>query len=358
MSDDTAHPTGSLRRKLPTIRPKMLGIVAVAAMALFLAALAFTLSFDALRALAIEINVHPSRAWMAPVAIDVAQAAATAGYVIFRVSGKYGYARFYCMALAIVTVALSVVGNAYHSWQMAARNIARVAAGEDLGFVPQPPAIAAIIAAIFPLLWLALFHLFTMLLQVVIDERAQHRNATAPRTTVQPASAHDFAAAPSTAPHLTSVDEHAHTVVAAAAPALAPHTCDDNDATQIEVDRDSIDANAPRVAPVYEPSVANTTVVDEHADGATRNGYPQTPDGLHRFLADCNFTKTVKEVVAMLIDDPHLKQTEVAQRLHVDKSTVSRRWRLFVAAAETEGFAVPPLPAIEVSAPVRELQPA
>ncbi len=177
MSDDSNLSETALQDKVPPMRSKMVGVAAVAAMALFLAALAFTLSFDALRALAIEINVHPGRAWMAPVAIDVAQAAATAGYVIFRVANRYTWARRYCMTLAVVTVALSVVGNSYHSYQLAARNLARVAAGDILDFIPQPPAIAAVIAAIFPLLWLALFHLFTMMLQVVIDKRAQHRGA-------------------------------------------------------------------------------------------------------------------------------------------------------------------------------------
>jgi len=66
----------------------------------------------------------------------------------------------------------------------------------------------------------------------------------------------------------------------------------------------------------------------------------------------------VKHVAAILIDEPHLRQTQVARRLHVDKSTVSRRWRLFVTAAATEGFTVPPLPAADATEPVRKLQPA
>lgn len=79
---------------------------------------------------------------------------------------------------------------------------------------------------------------------------------------------------------------------------------------------------------------------------------------MHQFLADSSFTDSVKRVAAMRIDEPHLRQTQVARRLHVDKSTVSRRWRSFVAAAEAEGFAVSPLLATDSAGPVRELQPA
>ncbi|NKT16011.1 hypothetical protein GS495_25250 [Rhodococcus hoagii] len=49
-------------------------------------------------------------------------------------------------------------------------------------------------------------------------------------------------------------------------------------------------------------------------------------------------------------------------RFHVDKSTISRRWTPFVAAAKAEGFTVPPLPrpilAEARTQQIRELQPA
>ncbi|QHG85255.1 DUF2637 domain-containing protein (plasmid) [Rhodococcus rhodochrous] len=334
----------------------MLGVAAVATMALFLAGLAFTLSFDALRALAIEINVHPSRAWMAPVAIDVAQAAATAGYVIFRVANRHAWARRYCMSLAVVTVALSVVGNSYHSYQLAARNLARVAAGEMLDFIPQPPAIAAVIAAIFPLLWLALFHLFTMMLQVVIDERIQRRDAATVdhvvhRTDTSVASARGEA---------EKALERETTLVAAATPQNATSEVgapDRRHAPHGASQNESAESGVAAMATSDEIPVADVAV-DHRGGDATRNGYPQTPAGLHQFLADGDFTDPVKHVAAMLIDEPHLRQTQVARRLHVDKSTVSRRWRLFVAAAVTEGFTVPPLPAADATEMVRELQPA
>ena len=357
MSDDPTRPEPPLQGDVPPVRSKMFGVAAVAAMALFLAALAFTLSFDALRALAIEINVHPGRAWMAPVAIDVAQAAATAGYVIVRVANRYSWARRYCMTLAVVTVALSVVGNSYHSYQQAARNLARVAAGEMLGFIPQPPAIAATIAAIFPLLWLALFHLATMMLQVVIDERSQHRNAATPQQSMQQQSL----AAPPTRTAPENGSEHDPTPAAAATPVdatPAPVAHGVHNATPDASPETFPEPNALSVATTNEIPVAPAQRESDRADHATHHGYPQTSAGLHRFLTDGNFTDPVRQVAAMLIDEPHLRQTHVAQRLHVDKSTVSRRWRLFVAAAETEGFTVPPLPAADATETIRELQPA
>ncbi|WP_153008472.1 DUF2637 domain-containing protein [Rhodococcus pyridinivorans] len=356
MSDDSPQPAPPLHHDARPVRSKMLGVAAVATMALFLAALAFTLSFDALRALAIEINVHPSRAWMAPVAIDVAQAAATAGYVIFRVANRHLWARRYCMSLAIVTVALSVVGNSYHSYQLAARNLARVAAGEHLGFIPQPPAIAAIIAAIFPLLWLALFHLFTMMLQVVIDERTQRRDAATVAHVVQREG--NTAAPICTATEKTT--EHDFTLVAVATRESAT---DAGRAHEVHQEANGASPGTSHESGVAGVALAETTVdadvvVNARGADATRNGYPHTAAGLQQFLADGSFTDSVKRVAAMLIDEPHLRQTQVARRLHVDKSTVSRRWRSFVAAAEAEGFAVPPLPAADSTGRVRELQPA
>ncbi len=262
------------------------------------------------------------------------------------------------MALAVVTVALSVVGNSYHSYQLAARNLARVAAGEMLDFIPQPPpAIAAVIAAIFPLLWLALFHLFTMMLQVVIDERTQRRDAATVdhvvhRTDTSVASPHGEAkkALEREAPLVAvATPQNATSAVGASDGYNAPHGASQNESAKYGV---------AAVATADEIPVADVAV-DHRGGDATRNGYPQTPPaGLHQFLADGDFTDPVKHVAAMLIDEPHLRQTQVARRLHVDKSTVSRRWRLFVAAAATEGFTVPPLPAADATEMVRELQPA
>jgi hypothetical protein len=94
----------------------------------------------------------------------------------------------------------------------------------------------------------------------------------------------------------------------------------------------------------------------------TRNGWPQTHEGLTQFLEECTLPDPVKDVAAMLEREPHLKQVQVAQQINVDRSTVCRRWKSFVAAAEGEGFSVPPLPQpfdTETDfRPARELQPA
>ncbi|MBM4515532.1 hypothetical protein GS432_00280 [Rhodococcus hoagii] len=70
----------------------------------------------------------------------------------------------------------------------------------------------------------------------------------------------------------------------------------------------------------------------------------------------------MKEVARILITQQHRNQADVAREFHVDKSTISRRWTPFVAAAKAEGFTVPPLPrpilAEARTQQIRELQPA
>lgn len=346
MSDDTTHPATGLQPKLPMSRQMALALATVAVMTAFIAALSFILSFDALRALAIEVGVQPRRAWMAPVAIDVAQAAATAGYVIFRITGRGRYSLVYCASLAVVTVLLSVVGNAFHAWQTAERNIARVAAGEDLGFVPQAPWIGALFAAIFPLLWLALFHLFVMMV---------HRNQPS-QVAPQPASAAAVAlAGTNTAPQVASRWEHFDSGVGAAErPAPAPNGNDDRASAQLPWEIERVGATAPSAIPTPRNPIAAPATVDQPGPAATRNGYSQTQDGLLRFLEDSDFHETVKVVASMMVTAPQLRQIDVAHRLQIDKSTVSRRWRQFRESAETEGFSVPPLPVFEVGDQAKE----
>lgn len=346
MPDDTTEPATALRTELPMSRQMTLALVTVAAMTLFIAALSFILSFDALRALAIEVGVQPGRAWMAPVAIDVAQAAATAGYVIFRISGRGRYSLVYCATLAVVTVLLSVVGNAFHAWQTAERNLARVAAGENLGFVPQAPWIGALFAAIFPLLWLALFHLFVMM----IHRTGPAAGAPAPITTVAPASA------------LAATERDIAVRCERGAP-RGDATADGGLATvhsAVHAPLQDVPATEQSDAPASETTtfVGNSGVepvtMGQPARSVTRTGYAQTREGLLRFLADSEFHETVQVVASMMIESPQLRQIDVAQRLQIDKSTVSRRWRQFCQEAETEGFLVPPLPAVEIADPMKE----
>ncbi|MFZ2176775.1 MAG: DUF2637 domain-containing protein, partial [Rhodococcus sp. (in: high G+C Gram-positive bacteria)] len=297
-----------------------------------MAALAFTLSFDSLRQLAVEIGVRPGFSWMAPVAIDIAQAAATIGLVELKAE-KYRTSRAYCRAFAVVTVLLSVAGNGYHAYQLAVRNAARVAAGEDLGFIPQPAPAALGMAMIFPLLWLGLLHMFTLMLRALREERAHALQAPATKRAPVIERAAPVALTHAVAPEATRAPQH----VEAAAELGAIRT-----------------GNVNIVAPPkqqVEPVVART-----------RNGWPQTHEGLTQFLRECTLPDPVKDVAEMLVREPHLKQVTVAQQINVDRSTVCRRWKSFVAAAEDEGFTVPPLPQpFDTEAdfrPARDLQPA
>ena len=311
----------------------MFALISVAGMALAMGALAFTLSFDSLRQLALEIGVRPSLSWMAPVAIDIAQAAATVGLVELKAE-KYRTDRRFCQFFAVVTVALSVAGNGYHAYQLAVRNAARVAAGEDLGFIPQPAPAAAGMAMIFPMLWLGLMHMSVLMLRALREERANALQML----TDKPAQ----------------VIEHA-APVAHASPAVA---LDPTRAPQQKNEAAELVATRTAAANIVE----SPTQQLEADVPLTRNGWPQTHEGLNQFLAECTLPDPVKDVADMLVREPHLKQVTVAHRINVDRSTVCRRWKQFVAAAEDEGFTVPPLPQpfdtdTDVR-PARDLQPA
>lgn len=352
-------------------------------MTLVLAALAFTLSFDALRQLAIETGARPQFAWMAPVALDVAQAAATLALVVLGVADKYRRARRYCMGLATATVLLSVAGNSYHAYQLAAHNAARVAAGEDLGFIPQPPQVAAFIAAIYPLLWLALLHLFTIMLRAIKDETVQARSLDAATALAAAgATASDDAAvggdrnsdSPSrwritresateqhapVAPSPMSTGDARRVAVVAAPTATDPANVVAAEQHQVAPQRRV--GRAPAPAPVSGADVDATAAVVSYG-GATRNGFPQDDDGLRLFLEASSLSAAVKRVAATRIDNPGYNQVQVAQELQLDKSTVSRHWRTFSTAAHDEGFTVPPLPqafgTVADTASNREMQPA
>lgn len=336
MSDDTTHSSRALHAKTAAF-------TSVAVMTLTLAALAFTLSFDALRQLAIETGVRPHLAWMAPVALDVAQAAATLGLVALGTVAKYAAARRYCMALATVTVLLSVAGNGYHAYRLAGQQAARITAGEDLGYAPQPAAVAAGIAMIFPLLWLGLLHLFTIMLRAIGDERGEARTIAAA------AAISDNTAAE----HTTSVDEARIILVASSASAAEQDTSPTPMPEPVATEH-----SAPKL------NERGTSLKHRNAPSkpATRRGWPQTVEGLQAFLRDSALTDAVQRVAVVRLKHPDYNQVQVAGELHLDKSTVSRHWRTFVDAARTEGFTVPPLPqpfqSIAEPQAIPELQPA
>ncbi|ANZ28542.1 hypothetical protein A4U64_27065 (plasmid) [Rhodococcus sp. WB1] len=313
-------------------------------MTLVLAALAFTLSFDALRQLTLEIGVRPELAWMAPVALDVAQAAAALALVALGTDDEFRGARRYCKALATGTVLLSVAGNGYHAFRLAGQRHAQAAAGVDVGYQPQPAAIAACIAMIVPLLFLALLHLFTTIVRALAVERGRYNEVVHDaHLTVheeQHATAHE-------APEVHDPAEDAlvgHDVqypgarvrTDASAVAAPPATVQPQGTGRHGEEAPGeavVQAPAPVEAP-FEPNLAPTS-----------GGYPQTVDGLREFLAGCTLRSEEKEVATILLDRPQLTYAQVAVELEdtPSPSTVCRRWQRFKNAAYAEGFEIPPV---------------
>lgn len=187
---------------------------------------------------------------------------------------------------------------------------------------------------IFPLLWLGLLHMFTLMLRALREERAHSMRAHVAKRAQMIESA-------------TSVAQTTY--------AVAPQV---NRAPQQSATTDKVDPAETGIASI----VVQHEQQDETVVQRTRNGWAQTHEGLTQFLEECTLTETVKDVAAMLLRQPHLTQVHVAQQLHVDRSTVCRRWKSFVTAAEDEGFTVPPLPqSFDTDTellPARELQPA
>ncbi|AXY49313.1 DUF2637 domain-containing protein [Rhodococcus ruber] len=336
MNDDLVQ---SARRRLHS---KTTALGAVAAMTLVLAALAFTLSFDALRQLTLEIGVRPELAWMAPVALDVAQAAAALALVALGTDDEFRGARRYCKALATGTVLLSVAGNGYHAFRLAGQRHAQAAAGVDVGYQPQPAAIAACIAMIVPLLFLALLHLFTTIVRALAVERGRYHEAVHDtRPTTHPdrhASAHhalevhDPAGDAAVGPDVQDPDATVHTE--AAAVAAPPAT-----AAPQHTGRPGDGAAGDRVVPAPLEAPPAPTLAPTSA------GYPQTVEGLHAFLAGCTLRSEEKEVAAILLERPQLTYAQVATELEdtPSPSTVCRRWQRFKNAAYAEGFEIPPV---------------
>ncbi|MGV9947860.1 DUF2637 domain-containing protein [Rhodococcus aetherivorans] len=339
MNDDLVQ---SARRRLHS---KTTALGAVAAMTLVLAALAFTLSFDALRQLTLEIGVRPELAWMAPVALDVAQAAAALALVALGTDDEFRGARRYCKALATGTVLLSVAGNGYHAFRLAGQRHAQAAAGIDIGYQPQPAAIAACIAMIVPLLFLALLHLFTTIVRALAVERGryhqavQHAHRTAhPEQDAAALDAPEMHDRAGDAPFGDDVQHPGGACVHSAAVAA-----DLDVATGERPDASWRGEDLVRESVVPDP--AQREALPEPALAPTSGGYPQTVDGLHAFLAACMLRSEEKEVAGILLERPQLTYAQVAVELEdtPSPSTVCRRWQRFKNAAYAEGFEIPPV---------------
>nr|QTK22473.1 putative membrane protein [Rhodococcus sp. B2] len=323
---------------------KTMALGAVAAMTLVLAALAFTLSFDALRQLTLEIGVRPELAWMAPVALDVAQAAAALALVALGTDDEFRGARLYCKALATGTVLLSVAGNGYHAFRLAGQRHAQAAAGVDVGYQPQPAAIAACIAMIVPLLFLALLHLFTTIVRALAVERGRYHEAVhdahptvhqdSPVTAPEVSEVHDPA---EDAPVGDDVQYPGARVYAEASAVAAEPATVQPQGTGRHGEDASGEASVQAPSPLEAPP--------EQTLAPTSGGHRQTVDGLREFLAGCTLRSEEKEVAAILLDRPQLTYAQVAAELEdtPSPSTVCRRWQRFKNAAYAEGFEIPPV---------------
>jgi hypothetical protein len=339
MIDDSLQ---AARRRLNS---KSAALLAITAMTLALAALVFTLSFDAQRQLILEIGVKPEFAWMAPVALDITTTAALLGLTVLADDEEYHSARVYCRAFAVATVLLSVAGNGYHAFGLANVRLDQTAAGVDVGYTPQPAEVSAFIATIAPLLFLALMHLFTIMLRAIVNERARYLRVVSEHLQRE-----------------KEIGERSETVDGwSHAPADVVPGSDDERSTPNPESHPTI---APAPAPDHDESLAviaaDLEAVHElHAPAATtRNGYEQTESGLQAFLASCNLRPQEKEVAALLLERPDLTYAQVAGMLPDEpvESTVCRRWHRFKDAATDEGFDIPPLPRMPFTATAADVQ--
>lgn len=96
---------GQVRRRQAPLWPLMALTVAIALMA-------FILSFDALRTLAVACGVQPGLSWMFPLIIDAPVLAFTWATWVFKTRGL---GQAYPWAMLLVFSAVSLVGNALHA---------------------------------------------------------------------------------------------------------------------------------------------------------------------------------------------------------------------------------------------------
>ena len=94
-----------MRRRQAPLWPLMALTVAIALMA-------FILSFDALRTLAVACGVQPGLSWMFPLIIDAPELAFTWATGVFKTRGL---GQAYPWAMLLVFSAVSLVGNALHA---------------------------------------------------------------------------------------------------------------------------------------------------------------------------------------------------------------------------------------------------
>ncbi|MBM4592634.1 DUF2637 domain-containing protein [Rhodococcus hoagii] len=116
------------------------------------AALSFSLSFTALTELSIDHDVPAGQAWMVPLAVDGLVIVST----IASAAAKKKARRMYAWLLLILGTLVSIAGNVTHAWLLSGGN-----------------PISCAIAAMPPLVQLAVWHLTMMLWEEKNDAKAE-----------------------------------------------------------------------------------------------------------------------------------------------------------------------------------------
>jgi hypothetical protein len=125
------------------------------------AAAAFTLSFDAIRDVAIWSHIRADWAWMLPVAVDGAMATATVTAVVLH---RLRRRTLYPWAVVLTGAGISIACNALHAW----------AGG---GALALPRTVAMAVSAVPPVLLALSIHLLVMLVDAA-SQRMTHPATT------------------------------------------------------------------------------------------------------------------------------------------------------------------------------------
>ncbi|MDI9938807.1 DUF2637 domain-containing protein [Rhodococcus sp. IEGM 1351] len=351
---------------------------------------AFVLSFAVLRDLAQQAGIPYSLAWIFPLIVDGAILGATIAVVaLSKISGNAAGKKFF-MALAVVVVLISVLGNAYHADQWATRSAQKVAAGVDLGYAPLSPTGAALIAIIAPLLVLAFTHGVGVLIKAIGNAHAdsnafiqesrdqeqqaneleseRHNDPIRQAPSYYERNRADVASMPvadvsGVAPNDVANDVAA-TTRASVAKAATRATSVVDDAGLVESQADIAAAVEPAVAAGSAPIVADAdsvAEVDQGEWGVVRNApdedsqeiyvlpdEEQTIENLLDFIDNCDdFEPVVKETARLRITQ-NLSYAEIATTTRAKAaSTAMRRFVKVEQRAVEAGFRTPPLPEVD-----------
>lgn len=155
-------------RKLANVALTALAASLASLGTLAVTAAGFTLSFDAIRAVAVAAHVRESWAWMMPVAVDGSMAVATVvAIVLYKITGKH---RAYPWVVLAVGIVVSMASNGLH------------ATGPAGGVLELDWRLRVAVATV-PAVMLALsFHLLATLVSIVSETVSKGQAEDKPRT--------------------------------------------------------------------------------------------------------------------------------------------------------------------------------